>query len=213
MKNALLLSGLLALFSCLAFFWKAKEVNAVKNQLEIWKDQEGRSRAKLRVQESSFSEIMEANKHKIKFLEGEIDGLRRRGIRQVTDIGLVTTDTVLVPMKADTIYRDTVIYRLPVKHHFAYKDEWAQIDGTLSFFANNVELIYSTRDSLTIVDHSNKKGVFLDVISHNPNSTITGMTNFRLETKRKLRLSPAAFAGISNSGPVVGVGVALTYSR
>lgn len=213
MRNALLLFGVLMLFMALAWLYQNKKVTELKAEVSIWRDAEGRSRAKLEVQEQSFEEVLNINRHKIDFLESEIDGLRKRDINQITTISIKTVDTVKITLRADTVYRDTVIYRLPVKHHFTYKDEWASIDGSLSFFTNQVEVSYSTKDSLEIVDHSNKKGTYLDVISHNPNSTITGMTNYRIDRKKKLRASPAIFTGITNQGPVVGAGVAITFTR
>jgi len=213
MRNALILSAILMLFMALGWLYQNKKATELKAEVSIWRDAEGRSRAKLEVQEQSFKDVLNINRHKIEFLESEIDGLRKRNINQVTTISIKTVDTVKVTLQADTVYRDTVIYRLPVKHHFTYQDDWTSINGSLSFFTNQVEVSYSTKDSLEIVDHSNKKGTYLDVISHNPNSTITGMTNYRVDKKKKLRASPAIFTGMSNKGPVVGAGVAITFTR
>jgi hypothetical protein len=168
---------------------KAKRVehalHSQQEQAAIWRDKAGRSNAELKVLKLDVKNLQDLYN----------DSLRNLDIKPktVTKLVTVTTET------KDTVY---------VTRDKPFGNRWA------TFTLQENKLSYFIRDSLALITHTNRYGLFnlkskyvTRAVSFNPNTVLTGMTSVEIIPRtRKLSIGVYAGYGMQLSGGVVRVG-------
>lgn len=182
-----------------------------KQQANFWKDETGKARAEVSTIQASKDIVA-------KVYEAEIDSLRKlnigigrngKGLNSVTNVTTLTKDSVVLKTVYDTV---VVNNQIQVSESLQYSDQWSQFKYDLT----TSSLAYAFTDSISIVDYEKKQGFLkpritsIQVISHSPHATITGLTTFQVEHKpKKVQFGLQAGYGITKNGfsPYAGVGV------
>jgi hypothetical protein len=174
---------------------------ASKSQIDLWRDKEGRSRAELQTVELAMGTLKQTHKAELDSLKGDFD-FKLRNLQSSTNVSTTTTQTVYLTQV------DTVFYP-----HYVYRDKWTYID--LKFKTDVPELTYSIRDSISFIQHYKRESLFgrkvlyIDGVSYNPNTQITGIKNLRIK-ENPSKYSLGLQIGYSLRGIYLGVG--LNYS-
>ena len=178
---------------------------------EMWADKEGKSRAEVATISAEKEVIKKVYEAEIDSIRKSIPGIGRNGrnLIESTNIRTETRDSVILKTVYDTIVVNGEIGTL---RSYQYSDRWASFK--LDPLTNSLE--YATTDSLSIVKYNKKNGflkkrsVAVQVISHNPKSTITGLTQFEIKQEApRINLGFQVGYGITNNGlsPYAGIGL------
>lgn len=194
-------------------FERDRNATALKKEqqsVQTWKDEAGRSRGEV--------EAIKAERDLIKTVyESELDSLRRvipeigrkgKNLKEATNVTTITKDSIVLSTIFDTVVVDNNIV---VRESLQYSDKWLDLE----FDPLTNGLNYTSRDSLSIVKFSKRQGWFkprttnVQVISHNPRSSIIGLQQFSVEADvKRLSFGLQAGYGFTNNGmsPYVGIG-------
>jgi hypothetical protein len=185
-------------------------------EVKYWRDKEGKSHARATVAESNLEVAKTVLGDELQSLSREVSGLKKnlKNLESYITVGITTSGSVIAPLRDTVLVRDSVTF---TAKSFTWGDKWMQIDGMLA--DNTAHITYQSRDSLTFVTYYKKNGLLktpslmLDAISHNPNSTITGIKNVKITNikRRRPRLGFYAGYGIGRGGFSPQVGVGLVY--
>lgn len=109
--------------------------------------------------------------------------IRAKDLESLANTRLETRDTVFVAL------RDTA----PGTAHFSYTSEWTDLSGTVNIAENTARIDIANREDLEIVSSVTRKrflgflwyrrkieGRQIDVVSRNPNTTITNVSYIEL---------------------------------
>jgi len=186
------------------------------NEAKYWRDKEGKSHARATVAESNLEIAKQALGDELTSLAKEVSGLKKnlKNLESYISVRMTASGTAITTLRDTVLIRDSVAYNAKT---FEWKDKWTKIGGTIRDTTVNLE--YKVRDSLTFITyyHSNgflrPKSLTLDAISHNPNSTITGIKNVKITSlkRRRPRLGFYAGYGMGAVGPSPQIGVGLVY--
>lgn len=175
-----------------------RALSAQQSKVTLWRDRQGRSRAKIQTLELELETVADVYESEIDSLKKDFD-FRVRNLDNVTNISTSTSETVYLT-QIDTVYYP----------HYVYQDKWTYIE--LKFKTEQPELFYSIKDSVSFIQHYKrenllgKKVLYIDGISHNPNTQITGMKNLRVN-KSPNNFSLGLQLGYSPSGMYLGLGL------
>lgn len=148
-------------------------LSAQKAKVKLWRDKQGRARAELKTLELELSSVKGVYEAELQALKKDFD-FKTKQLDNVTKVSTTTTETVYLT-QIDTVYYP----------HYIYTDRWAHID--LKLKADQPELTYTIKDSVSFVQHYKresligKKVLFIDGVSHNPNTQITGLSNLKVK--------------------------------
>lgn len=180
-------------------------------QAKFWRNKEGQSRAQAKVAEANIKIIEQTYRAEIKGLREKL-AIKPKNLNALTTITTTTTDTLVVTLR-DTIFSDTTHARA-----FSYRDRWITMNG--HFLRTEAFITYNVKDSITLATSYRRKNFFgkrqlyVDAISHNPNTTVTGIKSISVPQRRPGRLGIGPFVGYGlGAGPVVGVGVSYHLIR
>lgn len=180
------------------------------DEIKTWKDEAGKYRSQKMAAEV---DLKTAKKH----YQAEIDGVyhdmhvKYRNLKALVQVNTKTADTITlekpVYIKGDTI-RDSI---------FIYRDVWADFIATMD--SASIDLRYTVRDSLAFVSHYKrtglfKKQLFIDGVSHNPNTKIVGIKNISIgkpSNRFGLTVGPSVGYGVVGNGLGPFFGVSATY--
>lgn len=162
-------------------------VAAAMAQAEYWKDEAGRSNAKVLVLQTDYATLKQSNIH-LK------DSLAALGIK-LKDAKRVVTITKKI---VDTVEVNAPRFRGPWV-------EWEWIDTN--------RLTFLVKDSLSLVTHEDRYGLFnlkskyvTRATSYNPHTVLTGITSVEIVPKRRPALGFYGGYGLTVSGGAVRVG-------
>jgi hypothetical protein len=175
-----------------------------------WQDSEGRARAEVKSISAQSDIVKSVYKTEIDSLRKLIPDIGRKGkgLIEATTVSTQIRDSIILKTIYDTI---VVKNKIQVIETLTYADKWIDFRYRL----DHSILVYTVRDSLSIVKYNKKQGLFkpkmtsVQVVSHNPNSSITGLSQFEVEHKpKKIQFGLQLGYGITNSGfsPYAGVG-------
>lgn len=219
-QRLIFLGGLIAVFAiivlCVAKFQGMQtEVDSYRSlaessqkEVKYWKDKDGLSHARAQSAEATTKAILEFQKNEIKDLQKQIGGLNKNlsNLNNYITTGVKTSDTIFVTLR-DTISVGNIRKRL-----FTYTDEWSRIDGEIDSIG--LRLSYEVRDSLTFVSYYKKQGLFkpkklfIEGISYNPHTRITGLKNIQVAQPRRKRFGIGPYIGLDVQGkPSIGIGL------
>lgn len=180
---------------------------------KYWRDKEGKSHVRAIVAESNLEVAKSTLGDELKALAKEVSGLKRniKNLKSYITVGVTTSGS------ATTGLIDTVVMKDSSARAFKWNDKWTEVAGVIQ--DTTVSLEYRVRDSLTFVSYYRSNGLFrprslmIDAISHNPNSTITGIKNTKITSLKRRRPRPGFYAGygIGPAGLSPQVGVGLVY--
>lgn len=186
-------------------------INLKNQQIEVWKDKEGKSRARAKVAiataeaaKAVYPELLEENKN----LKKDLSNLETALLVATNTSGSFTTvltDTVY-QTKTDTVFAKT----------FTYSDKWSKFHGKV--LPNDITIDYEVRDSLTFTSYYKGQNFFrkgelvIEGVSHNPKTSITGLQNIKIvkPRKRNISIGPTFNYGINGTGGFtwnIGIGV------
>ncbi|KYG76436.1 hypothetical protein AWW68_19520 [Roseivirga spongicola] len=179
----------------------------------FWKDATGKARAEVTAVKTEKQIAKEVYESEIDSLRKQNIGIGRngKGLNSVTNVTTETRDSVILKTVYDTLVVNNTI---TVNETLQYSDKWTQF----RYDPKTNGLNYSYTDSLSIVNFDKKQGFLkprvttVQVVSHNPNSTITGLTQFEVEHKpKRMQFGLQAGYGITNNGlsPYAGVGLTI----
>lgn len=188
----------------------ATDLAREKQTVQTWKDKEGRARAEIQTISANRDIIKDVYEDKIDSLRKILPEIGRTGknLKEATTITTVTRDSIILKTVTDTL---VVNNNVVVKETLQYSDKWLD----LNYDPKTNGLNYSSRDSLSIIKFNKKQGFLkprittVQVISHNPRQTVTGLTQFEVKPDmRRLQFGLQAGYGFTNNGmsPYVGVG-------
>lgn len=175
-----------------------RALNAQKSKVTLWRDKQGRSHAEIQTLELQIETVADVYESEIDSLKKDFD-FRVRNLDNVTNISTSTSETVYLT-QIDTVYYP----------HYVYQDKWTYIE--LKFKTEQPELFYSIKDSVSFIQHYKrenllgKKVLYIDGISHNPNTQITGMKNLKIN-KSPNNFSLGLQLGYAPSGMYLGLGL------
>lgn len=119
----------------------------------------------------------------------EIKGLKAKNIEGITEVTSVTRDTVFASI------RDTMVDSIQ-SQEFTFEDRWLSLDGLI--VDRDVRIHYESRDSLSLIKYwkkpdkglklFKKKELFINIMSYNENSTITGVKDVTISQPKTSRL-------------------------
>lgn len=175
------------------------ELNKLDNNLQIFKDENDFNRARADVAEGDLRHIRIVYENELKELRNEFSQLNRRynNLSSIYRTSLSTIkelelniDSLLTEIDT-TFTNEGEIENVRFTRGFYYNDEWSNITGTYvlnTIFSMNdqVNLNYHVRDSLTFITYFqrdnifSKRNLFIEGISHNPNTSITNLSNVRV---------------------------------
>ena len=109
--------------------------------------------------------------------------LDKRDMQRVIDMQANTISELSTDVRDTVIIRDTT--RIPAKT-FSYRSKWTDVDGLIDLNADTIDLSINNRESLIVVESveyrrflgflwktKNIKNRSVDIVSLNPNTTIT----------------------------------------
>lgn len=131
--------------------------------------------------------------------------------KRITDllaVGTTTTGTFKPKI-------DTVVIHGTNTAVVSYQDKWLSVSGVVN---EDSQWSYSYKDSLSFTTYNKKTGflklgrtLMLDAFSHNPNTTIEGLTAIKISKAKPKKFGIGVNVGYGFDGkvwkPVVGVGV------
>ena len=118
--------------------------------------------------------------------------LDKRDMQRVIDMQANTISELSTDVRDTVIIRDTT--RIPAKT-FSYRSKWTDVDGLIDLNADTIDLSINNRESLIVVESveyrrflgflwktKNIKNRSVDIVSLNPNTTITNAEYKSIET-------------------------------
>lgn len=182
---------------------------------KVWKDKEGRSHAEKEVAVATLGAVRSVMGNELGRISKEVSGLHRdlKNLEAYTVTSLVTKGEITTGLTDTVIINNNTTVDGKV---FRYEDQWLKLHGLLPG-DESVTINYSVRDSLSFVYFYEKAGLFgkpslvVNAISHNPNSTITGIKNIRIQPPPRKKVIIVLYGGYGASQfgltPQVGIGV------
>jgi hypothetical protein len=181
-----------------------------RQETKRWIDKEGKSRAEIQTISASQDVIKSVYESEIDSLRKSISDIGRNGrnLNEATTISTETRDSLILKTVFDTV---VVNNEIKVNETLKYSDKWLDLE----YFPSNQSLTYASRDSLSIVKYEKKQGFLkpritsIQVINHNPRSSVTGIRQFEITPKSKrFDFGLQAGYGFTNNGmsPYVGIG-------
>lgn len=197
---------------------KSSWESALKSQqdsVKIWKNNSGKWQASAYQGAAEKSIILKVHGSELADLRKDITGLKKNmsNLQSVTSVALTHVGEIKTGVH-DTLIVNNNVY--DTAKTFKYSDRWAKINGFV--LKDTAILKYKFYDSLSIVNYRKKKGIHIfrpdemqiDVISHNPNTSISGLTSYRVKPKEKTRFVLGPFAGVDFRGKLT-IGFGVTY--
>lgn len=186
------------------------------SQVDTWRDEYGKQHARKQSIEANLKATRIVFKAETDSLISQIDGLKKnlKNLKTFTIVNQEITDTITIAL-LDTVY----VPDIGTIKYFKYEDPFLYIDGRLSKLADAVTLTYRITNPIKIVTYRRRYGFLglkkenvVEVLSENPNASLTGLTHVVIAEKRK-RLGFDVFAGygVGPGGAGVYIGVGLGY--
>lgn len=164
-----------------------KLLDVKSSEVETWKDKHGLSHARAMSAESDLKTLSEYYQGEIWQLYDKVEGLKKdlKNLKSATGVSTVTEGEVV-----------TVIVRGEPEatvHSFEYSDSWASIRGEVS--ADSLKMRYMVTDSIVFATYYKSKGflkgkqLYIEGVSLNPNTRITGISNIQVGKDKPKRFS------------------------
>lgn len=178
---------------------------------KYWRNESGKSRGQVMVAEANIKILGQLYGKELDQVKKEL-GVKQKQFKYLTNLSTTTTDTLRLVLH-DTIFSDTAHAK-----SFNYSDQWISFNGY--FLRNEASFKYEVKDSLTIAHSYKKKNwfskreLFVDVISHNPKTTLAGLSSISVPEPKYSRVGVGPFIGVGLNGKVMfGVGVSYDLIR
>lgn len=153
-----------------------------EQEVTVWRDKEGRSRAKVEDISIDYSTYKITQ-------QAMIDSLKSLGIKKkiiyIAGAETVTVDTLSIDI-VDTVYVGENNVRI-----FDFEDEWTKIHGEV--FLDRVDIVYNVRNYIRMVSYNKgffKRRTIVEAISENPNVEIVGMTSLSIKNRKRFSVGP-----------------------
>ena len=142
----------------------------------------------------------------------------KKRIKSITDVSLTTRDSATLNPSQEKQSQPVIVdvrQEIPPGEIFSLKSKWVDITANMGN-DGKIGLMYEARDSISFVSYEkggllSKKKIYLQGVSHNPNTRITGIEHLEIIPKdRRLGLGVVAGLGLTSRGgvtPFVGIGV------
>lgn len=176
-----------------------------EEKIKYYEDELGRSRAEVTTLNTTLEALKQARMSLLDSVRANFDVEIDR-LRNITTTGLIRTERIEIPVYDTLVRVDTVESQAQA---FRYNSKWLDMSGRL--LDDQLSLSYTAYDSLSIVQERLRTGIKTQILSHNPNTRLRGVTSFEIEKKdRRFGLSVFAGPAVTLDGltPLaVGVGV------
>lgn len=176
-----------------------------EEKIKYYEDELGRSRAEVTTLNTTLEALKQARMSLLDSVRANFDVELDR-LRNITTTGLIRTERIEIPVYDTLVRVDTVESQAQA---FRYNSKWLDMSGRL--LDDQLSLSYTAYDSLSIVQERLRTGIKTQILSHNPNTRLRGVTSFEIEKKdRRFGLSVFAGPAVTLDGltPLaVGVGV------
>ena len=179
----------------------------------IWRNKAGHSQAEVQASVMNTSIIKSMYGDSMKSLRSEVKGLRKdlKNLAGLAVASIENTGEVSVPLTVRTTTDSTTT----TWREASYQDRWGTITGI--FREDSASFKWKFTDSLTFVWLNKRpkwyaaRELTVNVISHNPHSTITGLTAVSPRPPRRSKFVLGPYLGIDFRGRP-SAGVAVSYS-
>lgn len=200
-------------------FWKSNKnftnfqeqktlVESLNSNLEVWKDKEGKSRAKIQAIETRRAKDFLALQSKDSIvieLQQEVKKFKSK-LKKSGSVTIVKTETTIdtvlnsvIVSNTDTIRTDSFVYIYPTYTRDFNFDDW--IIGTMSMSKDSASLTGKAKNEYSIVlgEDSNgwfKPGTpFADVSNANPFSETTAVRTYKVAAIKPKRIGLGGYVG------------------
>jgi hypothetical protein len=190
--------------------------DAEHREATIWRNKDSTSQAEIKNAYATADAIGASRSEDLEMAEKKISGLRRdlKNLQTIVSTSVSTSGSVTV--KLEPIFFSSTGQPEISSRAFAYSDRWVSLRG--NFLRDSVQIDYLVKDDLSVVQYWKRQpgliGVFkprelyTDVISNNPNSSITKLSSTSVRPKKSTRLGLDVGAGYAPGlGPAVYIGV------
>ncbi len=195
-----------------------ESVNAAnQREVEIWKNEAGHYQASALSANASIDVLKAAIGSELNGLRDEVKGLKKNmsNLQSLTQLNLATSGTITTGTR-DTLILNGTKYDTALA--FSQKDKWADISGYA--LKGKSVINYKFYDSLNFVAYWERPKLFanrelkIDIISYNPNSSITGLKSYNVKPAPLSRFGAGPYVGVDFTGRfTVGVGVFYSLIR
>jgi len=195
---------------------KTNLIEALGDSLEVWKNKDGQSMAKIQILETqnakTFTQLATTDKS-IKKLQKLVEEnqklLKRKGS------GTIINTTTEIQTRVKTVVINDSIYT------GSFKDDWLSIESTST--GDSTKYKFKSRSELSLILGEEKVGLFKRkpyaiVTDRNPHTNITGLRSYQVipPKKKKFIIGPSIGYGIliNNTGAQTGwiLGGTVTYN-
>lgn len=183
-------------------------IDITENQFRAFKTKSGLNAAKADAQIGTLQQVIDAMEGKMGKLQKELE-LKPKSIEKVVTIYVEGQDSVV--MVRDTMVK--YVYSGREISPYIYRDAWNSFEAYMGD-DGQIGLKYSVMDSIYLVQHVEKGGVFkrkkssVSALSMNPAVSIKGLSSLEVAKEKRKRVSVGPFVGLGTDGKATaGVGV------
>jgi len=163
-----------------------KATNEYLSQTEVrfkeFKTKSDLNAAEANQQILSLEALLTVKKREIARLTKEL-GLKPKKIKEIVEVVIEGKDSVV--LKRDSFYYESSpdIPSQPIP--FVYEDKWNSFQAFQS--GDQIELLYAITDSISLVTTKERGGFKVQALSSNPAIRITGLSQIKVDDKKKKR--------------------------
>lgn len=159
----------------------------------------------------NLESLLAARKAEIARLAKEL-GIKPKSIKEIVHVEVEGKDSVVL-VRLDTVYypypSSPELPPAPVP--YVYEDKWNHFEAFVD--GDQVGLLYTVTDSITIVSTQEKGGTVISALSSNPAIRITGMSSVTVKDKKigRFGIGPQITVGYTDK-PVFVPGIGVHWS-
>jgi uncharacterized lipoprotein YehR (DUF1307 family) len=130
----------------------------------------------------SLESLLAAKKGEIAKLVKEL-GLKPKRIKELVEVVIQGEDSIT--LRVDTLYYPSSPDEPTRPIPYVYEDKWNRFEAFLD--GDEIGLVYAITDSISIVTTKEKGGYKIQALSSNPAIRITGLSEIKVNEKKKKR--------------------------
>ncbi|MEX6689234.1 hypothetical protein QTN47_17120 [Danxiaibacter flavus] len=185
-------------------------VNASQDTVKKWKDKAGNEHAQKVLVTADVSLLKAVYQKQIDSIT-DLLNIKQSQLEAYTGVSLKNSGSIRPKVDTITLVDSSKEYQI------SYSDRWLSLSGKLG---KDPLINYAFTDSLTVTVYHKRKNLFsrsqtyIDVVSLNPNVTVTGLTGFRIPVKKPGRfgVGPYFGYGYSDGKWQPSAGISIQYS-
>lgn len=157
----------------------------------------------------NLESLLAAKKAEIARLVKEL-GIKPKRIKEIVEVAIEGKDSVVL-VKLDTVYYPSSPEAPPVPIPYVYEDKWNHFEAFVD--GDQIGLLYTVTDSITIVSTREKGGTVISALSSNPAIRITGLSSVTVKDKKvgRFGIGPQLTVGYTDK-PVFVPGIGVHWS-